>query len=504
MERPPIIAVLGHIDHGKSTLLDYIRKTKVAGQEAGGITQRVSAYEINHRRPNGQEKKITFIDTPGHEAFSSMREKGAAVADIAILVVSAEDGVKPQTLEAKAVIEKNHLPYLVAINKIDKPAADLERTKQSLTENGIYLEGQGGEVPWTAISAKTGAGVPELLDLVLLLAELTELKKNDGQTTSGFVLEAKNDSQKGIIATVIIKNGTLRRGDYLTTANDCFRIRKLEDFLGQDAADLTASSPALVLGWKTVPLTGGAWQAFAERGEAEACFETCFKKGSVNDTTSEIRPELAEGLDRSAAEGERLIPLIIKAESSGALEAVKKEVAKVGQAGIKFYFAATGIGAVTENDIKLGSASTDTIIIGFNVKIDKSVKDLADKYGLSINTFNIIYHLSEWLEKELIRRTPAVEVETVIGTAKVIKIFSQTKNKQIIGGLVLDGRIASRHQARIKRRGAILGDSRIEELRQQQIQVNEVTKGNQFGALVESRYALAVGDQFEILEIEKK
>ncbi|MBI2097973.1 MAG: GTP-binding protein [Candidatus Vogelbacteria bacterium] len=486
MERPPIIVVLGHIDHGKSTLLDYIRKTKIAEGEAGGITQKVSAYEVNHHGKN-----ITFIDTPGHEAFSSMREHGIAAADIAILAVSAEDGVKTQTLEAKNEIEKNHLPYVIAISKIDKPGANPERVKQQLLENSILLEGFGGSVPWAAISAKTGAGISDLLDLLLLVAEVTELKKAQKDETEGFILEARVDSKKGIAAAAIIRAGTLRRGDYLTGNNECFRVRKLEDFLGRDVAELAAGRPALVYGWRAVPAAGARWRASKDKIKVKL----------------PVRPDSPRKLPAEETTGdsnETIAPLIIKADTRGSLEAVKKEIQKLVVPGVKIKILAAGVGAITENDVKLTSAARDAIIVGFNVKTEKAANNLAAKQQTTRAAFDIIYKLSEWLEAELTKRRAVVEIETVLGLAKIIKLFSQTKNKQIVGGLVLDGRIAAGRPIRIKRREALLGAGEILELRQQQSQVGQVEKGKQFGALVKSRHLLAPGDLVEIFQIEKK
>lgn len=489
MERPPVIVVLGHIDHGKSTLLDYIRKTKITEGEAGGITQAMSAYEITHHGKN-----ITFIDTPGHEAFSSMREHGVAAADIAILVVSAEDGVKAQTLEAKTVIEQNQLPYVVAISKIDKPNANPERVKQHLLENGIWLEGFGGTVPWVAISAKTGAGVSELLDLLLIVAEVAELKKGREDKTEGFILEARTDSKKGVAATVIIRGGLLRRGDYLAGDDVCFRVRKLEDFLGQDVSELTDGRAAVIYGWSAVPATGARWTSYRSKIEAEAEAKRQTPLSGQALPTPKDYPR----------EGEKVVPLIIKAETPGALAAVKKEVAKLAVPGVKIKMIETGIGPITENNVKLANVDQNTIIVGFNVKMEKAAKDLTVRHQITQATFDIIYKLSEWLENELVRRRPIIEVETVIGTAKIIKLFSQTKNKQIVGGLVLDGRIAAGRPTKIKRREVILGEGEIMELEQQQTKVDEVEKGKQFGALVKSRHRLAPGDLLEIFQIEKK
>ena len=468
--------------------------------KAGGITQHVGAYEISHGAANGQEKKITFIDTPGHEAFSGMREQGAALADLAILVVSAEDGVKPQTLEAKLTIEKNQLPYLVAISKIDKPTANPERTKKNLSENGIFLEGLGGSVPWIALSAQTGAGVPELLDLVLLLAEMAELKKDIARPARGVVLEAEVDPRHGISATVIIRDGTLRRGDYLVTNDQSFRIRQLKNFLGQNSVELAAASPAIVGGWKVLPAAGAIWQTFAERVAAERHLSEQLAKLEASAKT-----KLTAAVSPTTTDEERLIPIVIKADTVGTLEAVKKEILKINvPAGLRLQLTDAGVGAVTENDVKTGSISPETLIIGFNVTADRATKSLSEKYGLKLNEFNVIYHLNEWLTKELAARVPVKQVETVIGTAKIIKLFSQSKNKQIVGGLVMSGKLVAGRRVLIRRRETVIGEGELTELQQQQNVVKEVEKGKQFGALVESRTTLAPTDLLEVLEIVAK
>ena len=497
MEKSPVIVVVGHIDHGKSTLLDYIRKTNTVENEAGGITQQISAYEINH-----QQKKITFIDTPGHEAFSAMREQGARAADLAILVVSAEEGVKPQTLEAKATIEKNQLPYIVAINKIDQPTANLEATKKSLAENGIYLEGLGGEVPFTAISAKTGQGISELLDLILLAAEMAALKKEKTNETDaadwlaeGFILEAQTSPQRGVTAAAIVRRGVLRRGDYLGAENsDCFRIKKLEDWHGRETEILTASSPAVIFGWKTAPAPGARWYSAAAKDQL-------MKKIKSSDVSGPAADKLPSAA--TANENEKIMPLIIKANTLGSLRAVEKEIGKISVPNLKIQILDSGIGALTENDFKLARA-TGALVIGFQIKIEKAAEDLALKNQTTYGLFEIIYKLNEWLETELERRRPRIEVEIIIGSAKIIKLFSQTKNKQVVGGLVLDGKISNRRAVRVRRRGADLGAGEILELQQQQTAVKEVEKGKQFGALVEMRHTLAPGDILEILEIERK
>ena len=269
VERPPVVAVMGHIDHGKSTLLDYIRKTNIVDKEAGGITQHISAYEVIHKDENGKDKKITFLDTPGHEAFSKMRERGAKIADIAILVVSAEDGVKPQTVEAYKAIAESNTPFVVAINKIDKAGADIERTKMNLAENEIYLENYGGKVPFAPISAKTGDGIDNLLSLILILAELENFEGDAKENASGFVLESNMDSKRGIQATLIVKNGTLKKGMYVVSEDSICSTRIIENFLGKIISEASYSSPIRLIGFDKMPKAGSIFKAFENKKDAE-------------------------------------------------------------------------------------------------------------------------------------------------------------------------------------------------------------------------------------------
>ncbi len=483
--RPPVVVVVGHIDHGKSTLLDYIRKTSVteteAGpprHEAGGITQRVSAYEVKHR-----DKTITFLDTPGHEAFSSLRERSAKIADLAIVVVSGEDGVKAQTLEALNAVTAANLPYLIAINKIDRPTANVDRTKQSLTENSILVEGYGGTIPCLPISAKTGEGVPELLELILLMAEMAELTTKPTSPATGFVLEATRHPKTGVITTLIIKDGTLHLGDFLVVGSIVGRIKKLENFRGENVPSLQASSPAVVLGLPEVP-------------EAGACFRLAPDKNTAEEMSQEPAEEISasENSLENLAEGMTLLPLILKADNIGSLEALKKETAKLSTETVKLKIVHTGVGQITENDVKLGMGTPPAIIVGFNVVAERGAIETAEKYGVTIKTFDIIYHLSEWLTEEIAHRTPVVEVEETIGEIKVLKIFSHEKNRQVIGASVTQGYVADRHRVRIMRRGAPLGEGDIIELKQQKLSVRKVEEGAQFGALVESKIAIAPGD----------
>lgn len=492
--RPPVVVVVGHIDHGKSTLLDHIRKTNVTETEAGGITQRVSAYEVGRQREHGGEETITFLDTPGHEAFSGVRERSAKIADVAVVVVSAEEGVKAQTIESIAAITTARLPYLIAINKIDRPMADIDRAKQSLTENGILVEGYGGTIPCLPISAKTGEGIPELLELIFLLADLAELTTDPAASASGFVLEATRHPQIGVITTLIIKNGTLQPGDFLVAGTIAGRIKKLENFRGEGVSFLRASSPAVVLGLPEVPDAAVPFMTTKDKKTAEAI---------AAKPANEIKT-VAGGPENTAAGEATPFPIILKADNIGSLEAIEKEVKKLSAGAINFSIIHTGIGQITENDVKLGVGTPPAVIVGFNVRAERNSVELAGKYGVTIKTFEVIYHLSEWLVEEIARRTPVAEIEEILGEIRVIKIFNQVKNRQVIGASVTRGSAADRRRARIIRRGAPLGEGEIIELKQQKLSVKKVEEGQQFGALVESKIAIAPGDTLLIFTRTKR
>lgn len=488
ISRPPVVVVVGHIDHGKSTLLDYIRQTAVTEKEVGGITQRVSAYEVT----TAGGKTITFLDTPGHAAFSGIRECGAKIADLAIVVVSAEEGVKAQTLEALSAVTAAKLPYLIAINKIDRPNASVDRTKQSLAENSILAEGYGGTIPCVPISAKTGEGIPELLEVILLMAEMAELGLQTEAPAQGFILEATRDPKVGIITTLIIKSGVLRSGDFLIAGKAYGRIKKLENFLGQKVDELRAGSPAVILGLPELPETGICFTTSQDKKEAEALAEINTEAGKEVVPTGDV------------VTGATVMPIILKADNVGSLEALAKEVAKLKTEAVTLSIVAKSVGQITENDVKLGLGTSNAMIIGFTVKADKSAIELAEKQGVTIKTFDIIYHLSEWLAEEIVRHTPVVEVEETIGELKVLKIFSHEKNKQIIGASMTNGYAAPRHPMRIVRRGTPIGEGEIEELKQQKIAIKRAEVGEQFGALVESKIAIAPGDTITIFTRTKR
>ncbi len=488
--RPPVIAVVGHIDHGKSTLLDYIRKSNVVAGEKGGITQHVSAYEVVHPTEKGESRTITFLDTPGHEAFQAMRSRGASISDIAILVVSAEEGVKPQTLEAIKSIKEAGIPFVVAINKIDRPNANPDRVKQELGENEVYLESYGGTVPSANISAKTGEGIDDLLDLLLLVADLGELTGNKNTPATGFVLEAKLDPQVGPVLTAIVKDGTVKKGDIMVVGNMLAKIKKMENFLGQDLPEASFSSPVRILGFSQVPPAGQSFQIFADKKSAEKYLETQIAAPMEN-----VVADKPENIADSLA-----LPLVIKSDSQGTLEAVLHEIAKIKDDRVCFKIVATGVGTITDTDLKILMGSTQALVAGFNVKVDHSAQDLAERHGVTIQTFDIIYKLAEWLTAEVAARRPKLTEEVVAAKIKIIKIFSQTKDKQVLGGSVQQGILKKGAFVKIWRREAEIGKGKVVELQAQKVACTEVREGEQFGAMIESKNAIAEGDKLEAIE----
>ena len=521
--RPPVVVIMGHIDHGKSTLLDYIRKTNIADCEIGGITQCISAYEVEvpPEEPKSREKenrgipqkirddfakrKITFLDTPGHEAFSKMRERGVLIADIAVLIVSAEDGVKPQTIEAWKTILENKISCIVALNKIDKPNANIEKTKKELTENEIYLENYGGKIPCVEISAKTGLGVDNLLSLILILAEMENFTANSEEKASGFVIEADLDSKLGIQAPLIIKNGTLRKGMFVAAGDAITSTRLIKNFKGELIDTASFSSPIRLGGFDRIPKVGAPFASFENKKDA--------LKYAENWKNLAVKTPLGAPTTKSAsAESKKIIPILLKADVSGSLEAIEKEIAKIKCQGAdetnsgsaEFKIIAKGVGMISESDIKNITNSENAIIIGFNVKADKSALELAQKRGITISFFNIIYKMTEWLEEQMENRRPRIETTEITGRAKIIRAFSCTKERQIIGGKVIEGQMLLNGTVKIVRREFEIGRGKIVNLEKSKTKTSVVEEGLEFGMMLESKIKIAPGDIIELFSTAQK
>ena len=493
--RPPVVAILGHIDHGKSTLLDYIRKTKVTMTEAGGITQHISAYEINHTsKKDGQSRQITFLDTPGHEAFGSIRTLCTKVADIAALIVSAEDGVKPQTLEVYKQIKESAVPYLVVITKIDKPSADILHTKQSLAENGIYVEGYGGDTPVVELSSVTGQGVDEFLDMISLISELEGVMADREQNGSGVIIESRRDAKRGITAVGIIKNGTVYSGLFAGTTGTIAPIRFLLDYEGKMVDKLSFSSPVQIVGWDKMPAIGDIFQTFLKKEEALS-FANALKEQKENKINS------------SATIGEEVtsyLHLVIKTDTAGSLEAITNELGKLSRERIAPKIILSSVGNINENDIKSALSTSGATVLGFNIKVDAQAAALAERTGVTILTFNIIYELTDKVKELLTEKEPRIEVEEVIGSAKILKLFGITKGKQVIGGRVLSGQIKRGTSVKIVRRETEIGKGTVKELQQSKIATDTAGEGTEFGAMVESKMEIAPGDVLKIVILVTK
>ncbi len=492
-KRPPVVAIMGHIDHGKSTLLSYIRKSALALNEAGGITQHISAYEVEHPTADGVAK-ITFIDTPGHAAFSGHRNRGASIADVCILVVSAEDGVKPQTVEALNSIKKSNTPYIVAITKTDKPDANIERTKQSLAEHDIFVEGYGGDIPMVAVSGKTGAGIPELLDMILLVADLENLMGDRGALASGMIIENNLDIRKGISATCIITNGSLVKGNFVISEQAITPVRMVENWKGQPIQDATFSMPIKLIGWDSLPTVGSTFKTFETKKEAEEYI----KQMESGKSKVESREDTQKNTDVKD------FPLVIKADTGGSLEALTQEIMKSEMERIRPHIVFSGIGAVSENDIRMAKGKDNAIVIGFHVKVDPQAKTLAERDGVTIQHFDVIYTMSEWLKETLLAQTPKREVEEQTGEAKVLKMFSKVKDKQVIGCRMETGSMHVGDIVKIMRRDSEIGSGKVRELQSQKLKISSVEEGKEFGTLVEAKIEIAPGDKLQVFTLTQK
>jgi len=493
IERPPVVAIMGHVDHGKSTLLDYIRNANVVDTEFGGITQHVSAYEVTHTNAEGAEKRITFIDTPGHAAFSGMRQRGAAIADIAILIVSAEDSVKPQTIEAIEIIKASGVPYLVAINKIDKPNANPDKVKTDLLEYEVYLEGFGGEVPYNEISAKAGTGVDDLLETILLLAELQEFTGDANLPASGYIVESHQDAKRGVTATLIIKNGTIKKGQYVVAGCGMASTRILEDFAGKSIDEAYFSSPVRIIGFSSLCNAGSDFQVCESKKEAEEFIKLADTDGYMTALPSTLNTKETT-----------IVPVILKCDVAGMIEAVAGEIEKLSSDGIYFRIVRSGVGAINETDVVTALTDPESLIIGFNVPIDKKTDGINERDTVNITTWNIIYKMSEWLQEYKETKRFKKEVEEVNARAKILKIFSHQKGVYLAGGSINEGILSKNDQVRmVTQSGDIASYGKIVGMQQAKSDVNKVDSG-EFGMMIECPGEIKEGYTIESFTVTHK
>ncbi len=488
LTKQPVVAIVGHVDHGKSTLLDYIHKTNVVDGEAGGITQKISAYVATH---NG--KKITFLDTPGHESFQNMRERGIEIADIAILVVSAEDGVKEQTMQAYETIQKINIPYIVAISKIDKAGADIEKTKNNLVEKGIYLEGMGGDIPFVSVSAKVGTGIDELLENILLISEMSELNYDANTEATGRILESFVDPKRGISATLVLSDGVLPTTGAILAGVSMSPIRIIEDFNGKNIKNAIAGEPIKVTGFDTIPKAGTIFITSSDKKSLE--------KKQAEEINDQKKIVLDPRLYRNA---KVVVPVIIKSSSLGALEAVKYEMKKLETADVKIKIIGEGVGNISEGDMMLASGDENVSILGFDVGIESKAREQAERFKLKPETFDIIYKLAERFAVIVDEKTPFEEIEKIIGKLKVLKTFSTNKDIRVVGGKVTEGSVRDGVTVKIVRREYEIGKGKVVGLQQMKMKSKEVFEGNECGMEVDTKHEIIAGDILVVVEIEKK
>ncbi len=496
--RPPIVAVLGHVDHGKTTLLDRIRKTHVAEQEAGGITQSIGAYQVEY-----QGKKITFIDTPGHRAFTGMRARGAQVTDIVILVVAADDGVMEQTREAIAHARAANVPIIVAINKIDKPGVDVNRVKQQLADEGLVPEDWGGDTITVPVSALTGEGIDELLEMILLVAELEDFRADPKGPVEGTIIESYLDTQKGPVATAIIKNGTLHERDIVVAGTAYGRIRALLDDQGRRIKEAPPGTPVQILGLSEVPPVGTKLEVVDSPSKAKKIVEERLEE-QRRAKMKKARLTWEDVLARTAQKG--VLKLIIKADTLGSLEAVENELKRLETDDVKLEFVHAGVGNVSESDVLLAasSESDENIgIVGFRVGIDPKARELAEQEGIQVRTYEIIYELADDVRRAIRRMLGPEYREVKLGEVEVRQIFKIPRVGTVAGCYVRDGRVERSAHVRVWRGKQEVFAGRIQSLKRFDQDVREVTKGMECGIKIEGFDDVQPGDRLEVFRLEE-
>lgn len=497
VKRAPVVTIMGHVDHGKTTLLDTIRKSNVASGEAGGITQAISAYQVKH---NGET--ITFIDTPGHAAFTEMRARGASITDIVIIIVAADDGVMPQTREVVDHAKAANVPIIVAINKIDKPGANVEKVMTDLSELGLTPEKWGGDTLYNEISAKNAIGIDELLENILLVAELKDYKANPNRYAVGTVIESRLDKHLGPIVTVLIQNGTLRLGDPIVVGNAYGKIRTLKNSNGEEITSAIPSQPVEITGINEVPVAGDKFMAFESEKQARSIGEERKKQARLKENTSKTVLTL-DALFSKIQEGVKEINVIIKADVNGSSEAVKNSLEKIEVEGVKVNVIRSSVGGITEGDVVLAKAS-NAIIIGFNVRPSNSIKDYAEEQGVEIRPYNIIYKVVEEMEAAMKGMLDPEYEEKVLGNAEIRQLFKFSKVGVIAGSYVTDGIIKRDSKARVIRDGIVIYDGNIGSVQREKDSVKEVKKGLECGITIENFNDIKVGDIIESYEMVEK
>ncbi|WP_194190476.1 translation initiation factor IF-2 [Clostridium chrysemydis] len=496
VKRPPIITVMGHVDHGKTSLLDAIRKTKVTSTEAGGITQHIGAYTVN---VNGED--LTFLDTPGHEAFTAMRARGAQITDVVILVVAADDGIMPQTKEAISHCKAADVPMVVAINKIDRPGANIDKVKQELTEYGLVAEDWGGDTICVPVSAKQGEGIDTLLEMVLLTAEMLELKANPDRKAKGTVIEAQLDKGRGAVASLLVQSGTLHVGDSILVGSTYGRIRAMFDDTGKKIKSAGPSIPVEVLGLSEVPAAGDRFNQVKDEKTARNMAELRKQKAKDDSLKAGSRVSL-EALYNQIKEGTvKELDIIVKADVQGSVEAIKQSLEKLSTDDVKVRVIHGGVGAITETDITFASAS-NAIVIGFNVRPDGNASAAAERDGVEVKTYRIIYDAIEDVKSAMIGMLEPEYKEVVLGQAEVRETYKISNVGTIAGCYVLDGKITRNADIRVLREGIVIFESSLASLKRFKDDVKEVRSGYECGLNVEKFNDIKEGDIIEAYTME--
>ena len=496
VERPPVVTVMGHVDHGKTTLLDYIRNTDVVGGEAGGITQAIGAYQVKYN-----DKKITFIDTPGHAAFTEMRARGAQITDIVIIIVAADDGIMPQTKEAIDHAKAAGVPIIVAVNKIDKPDANVEKVLTGITEAGLTPEEWGGDTIVNKISAKTGEGVNELLDNILLIAEMNEYKANPSRYATGTVIESKKDNKVGSLATLLIQNGTLRLGDPIVVGNYYGKVRTLKNDKGKNIVEAAPSTPVEVTGLSEVPDAGDRFMAFESEKEAKKVASERALRAKEEDTN--LQGVSLEELFSRIKSGQKEINVLLKADVAGSVEAVKNALEKIDVEGVKVNVIRAAVGAITESDVVLASAS-DALIIGFNVRANSKTNDIAKNYNIEIKTYDIIYKVVEDMEQAMKGMLDPEYEEVVTGELEIRQLFKFSKVGLIAGCHVTSGTVTINDKARIVRDGIVIYNGEVNTLQREKDSVKEVKKDMDCGITLLNCQDYKENDIIEVYKLVEK
>jgi len=498
VRRPPVVTVMGHVDHGKTKLLDGIRRSNVVAEEAGGITQHIGAYQVHLG-----ERRITFIDTPGHEAFTALRARGAEVTDIVVLVVAADDGVMPQTIEAISHAKAAGVPIVVAINKMDLPGADPYGVRAQLTEHGLLVEQLGGDVVSAEVSALTGQGVDQLLEYLDLIAELEEFSADPGAPASGTVIEAQLDRGRGPVGTVVVQQGTLRRGDAIVAGGVAGRVRAMFDDTGAQVDEAPPSSPVLIMGWDDVPRAGDRFEVVrderAARTRAADVAGTRRTEGLVLPTAAERLQAL---LDELRSDEQAELRIIVKADAQGSQEAIREGVGKIGRQGGRITIVHSGVGGINENDVLLADA-TKAVILGFGVRPDAKSRRAAEEVGIEIRTYRIIYELLDDIEAMLVGRLAPESVERILGVAEVRAVFRSPRFGSIAGCYVTEGELTRGARARLVRNGVVTYDGAIASLRRFKDDVRSVAAGFECGVGLENFRDVKEGDVIEAYEVQE-